>query len=138
MKLFYRNVLVTLALSLALGALPFGCSQSNGGGGAGGSSGGGSGTTAGAGGAEVLSCTVADDCGWGEIRTEILGKTDCPCLYGCPFLEQNRTTIARRQAQYQALCDPHVNGQGQGCGIDDCVVPPQIDCISGMCSVTGK
>jgi hypothetical protein len=66
MKLFYRNVLVTLALSLALGAFPFGCSQSNGAGGAGGSGSGGSGTTGGAGGAEVLSCTVADDCRWGD------------------------------------------------------------------------
>jgi len=80
-------------------------------------------------------CTTADECGWGEIDHEILSAADCICLYGCPGYPLNRTTIERRRAQYEALCDPKVDGQGHPCGIDDCIEPPPIACVGGQCAL---
>jgi hypothetical protein len=81
----------------------------------------------------LTSCNVQSDCMWGEIDHEILVSTDCPCLYGCPYLRLNRTTVERRRLQYQTLCNPYYDGQGRSCGIDDCIVPPVLLCIQGEC-----
>jgi hypothetical protein len=106
----------------------------------------GSGGTAGAGGVSVTggaggaaggdsSCKVFSDCAWGEIGHEIIKRTDCMCLFGCPGLIQNVTTVARRRAQYTAICDPAVDGQGRPCPIDDCMMPPPLACVGGQCAV---
>lgn len=79
-------------------------------------------------------CTVDADCGFGEISTEIDDGEDCPCLYGCPFLPLGKVTIERRQSQYEGLCDPHENGNGEACGVDDCAAPPSPACVAGKCT----
>jgi hypothetical protein len=78
---------------------------------------------------------VASDCGYGEFAHDILSPSDCPCSFGCPFLPLLETTIQRRQAQYDALCNPRHDGQGNPCGVDDCVVPPPVTCRDGACVV---
>jgi hypothetical protein len=85
----------------------------------------------------ATSCTIASDCIWGEIDHEILAATDCVCLYGCPYLPMNQTTAQRRRTQYDALCNPRTNGNGQPCGIDDCAMPPTIQCAGGVCRAGG-
>jgi hypothetical protein len=81
----------------------------------------------------TTSCSVQSDCAWGEINHEILTAADCPCLYGCPYVLLNQTTVARRSLQYSALCSPGHDGQGRPCGIDDCIMPPTLLCIQGEC-----
>jgi len=81
-----------------------------------------------------VACESDAGCGWGEIGHEILSATDCICLYGCPYIPLNRTTINRRLEQYGKLCDPRYDGMGQGCGIDDCVVPPTAECVDKRCT----
>jgi hypothetical protein len=97
----------------------------------------GSGGNAGTGGSTATvaadACTVAADCGWGEIEQEINSSADCPCLLGCPFTPLSTTTIARRQAAYQSLCTPGQDGQGNPCPIDDCASPPALACTAGHC-----
>jgi hypothetical protein len=78
-------------------------------------------------------CSVDTDCAWGEIRNEILKAKECPCLYGCPHIALAKSTIQRRAAQYEALCDPMHAGDGDICGIDDCAIPPRIGCNNGVC-----
>jgi hypothetical protein len=78
-------------------------------------------------------CVADEDCQWGEISREILAASDCPCLYGCVYLPQTKTTVTRRMSQYKALCNPQTNGKGQPCGIDDCARPGAIACIEGAC-----
>src|SRR5262245_5281987 len=63
-------------------------------------------------------CEVDADCGFGEIDHEIYRRADCPCLYGCPYVPLSTAAIERRQSQYDMLCDPRTNGNGDGCGID--------------------
>jgi len=82
---------------------------------------------------DALACETDADCAWGEIPHEILAPADCICLYGCPYLALNTTTIARRQAQSAALCDPRRGGNGELCGIDDCISLPPARCIAGQC-----
>jgi len=97
---------------------------------------GGASTTGGApstGGAAVDYCSQASDCGWGEIDHEILAPADCICLLGCPYLPLNRETIARRQDQYDELCDPMVDGSGNPCPVDECVMPPEPTCEDNAC-----
>src|SRR5262249_52938028 len=60
-------------------------------------------------------------------------STDCICLYGCGYLPQTKATAARRMAQYKALCNPLVNGNGAPCGIDDCALPGKVACGDGTC-----
>jgi hypothetical protein len=79
-------------------------------------------------------CVGSDDCTWGEIGHDILAASDCPCLFGCPGLPQNKTVETRRMEQYRALCDPHMDGQGNLCGVDDCIVPPPLTCVGGKCT----
>jgi hypothetical protein len=79
-------------------------------------------------------CTVDADCGFGEIGIEIAGDEDCPCVYGCPFLPLAKATIERRQSQYEAVCDPRENGNGETCGIDDCAPAPTPACVAGKCT----
>jgi len=79
-------------------------------------------------------CTVASDCTWGEIDHEILSRADCICLLGCPHLEQNTATAARRMAQYQALCTPGRDANGNPCPVDDCVYLPALGCVGGFCA----
>jgi hypothetical protein len=81
------------------------------------------------------SCAADADCAWGEIDHEITTRADCICLFGCPGLIQNKTTVARRQAHYAALCDPSTDGQGRPCPIDDCMMPPALACVKGQCAV---
>jgi hypothetical protein len=78
-------------------------------------------------------CQKAEDCVWGEIDHEILSRTDCICLMGCPGLIQNRQTHDRRQLQYKTTCDPRFDGQGKPCPIDDCIMPPPLSCSQGTC-----
>jgi len=84
-------------------------------------------------------CMVDSDCTWGEIDHEILSRADCVCLLGCPHIEQNKATTARRMAQYQALCTPGRDANGNPCPVDDCVVPPPLHCVSGagICAPPG-
>ncbi len=78
-------------------------------------------------------CTVDADCRWGEISKELVKASDCPCLYGCGYLPQTTATQERRAAQYQKLCNPAHDGQGQSCGIDDCAQPGGLMCAAGSC-----
>jgi hypothetical protein len=91
------------------------------------------GTAADAGAVDATSCTVATDCGWGEIDHEILSRSDCICLLGCPSLPLNKKTVERRLTQYQKLCDPEHDAEGNPCGIDDCVAPPEPTCVDSTC-----
>lgn len=103
-------------------------------GGAGGSGGEASGGTAGAGGEPSETyCEQPSDCTWGEISHEILEPGDCVCLYGCAFLPLNKETVMRRNEQYQEHCSPSVDGQGNPCGIDDCILPPEPTCENNTC-----
>jgi hypothetical protein len=77
---------------------------------------------------------VDADCGYGEIATEIADSSDCPCLYGCPYQPLNRSTIERRQSQYEASCGPDEDGKGQVCGVDDCAPAPTPACVAGQCT----
>jgi hypothetical protein len=79
------------------------------------------------------SCMADEDCTWGEIPKEILISTDCLCLFGCDYLPQTKVTAARRMAQYQALCNPHVDGNGEPCAVDDCATPGKVACTGGTC-----
>jgi hypothetical protein len=79
------------------------------------------------------SCSSDADCTWGEISREIVMASDCPCLYGCPYLPQTKATVMRRSEQYKALCNALTNGNGQPCGIDDCAAPGAIACVDGKC-----
>ena len=78
-------------------------------------------------------CVTAADCAWGEIDHEILQASDCPCVYGCPHIPLSKETVDRRNMQYQALCTPGMDGNGNNCGVDDCAVPPPIQCTNGKC-----
>lgn len=80
-----------------------------------------------------LMCSVASDCTRSEIDHEIRSSADCICLVGCPFVIMNVTTANRRMAQYQARCTPGRDAQGQPCPIDDCVLPPPLDCVGELC-----
>jgi len=80
-------------------------------------------------------CSVTADCAWGEIDHEILSAADCPCLLGCPHLVESKTVVNRRQAQYGSLCTPDKDGQGNPCPIDDCAMPPALECNAGRCAV---
>lgn len=108
---------------------------SAGGGGSGGKASGGAaaGGSAGTAGSDNA-CQQASDCAWGEISHEILTKADCMCLFGCPYLPQNRDTVERRRAQYNALCTPGRDGQGMPCPIDDCIDMPDLSCLNGICA----
>lgn len=79
-------------------------------------------------------CSVDSDCGWGEIKREILSTKDCMCLYGCPYLPLAKSTVERRMQQHDKLCDPQRDGNGQPCGIDDCSMPPAVVCTAGKCT----
>lgn len=81
----------------------------------------------------VDACMVPADCAWGEIDHEILSPADCPCLFGCPHIPLSTTTVARRNAQYQQLCKPGVDGQGNPCPVDDCATPGALACQAGKC-----
>jgi hypothetical protein len=91
--------------------------------------------TGGSGGGWTTSCVTATDCVWGEIDHEILQSTDCTCLFGCPSLIQNVATRDRRQTEYSVVCTPGYDGQGNPCPIDDCMMPPPLECVAGECSV---
>jgi hypothetical protein len=82
----------------------------------------------------TVACESDTDCGWGEIGHDIYSASDCMCLYGCPYIPLNRTTINRRLEQHSALCDPRRDGAGQNCGIDDCVMPPTAKCTEKRCT----
>jgi hypothetical protein len=88
-------------------------------------------------GAPYNECSVDSDCAWGEIKREILKKSDCMCLYGCPHIPLAQSTVSRRAAQHEALCDPRSDGNGDSCGIDDCATPPPIACQDGVCAAAG-
>lgn len=79
-------------------------------------------------------CKVDSDCAWGEITREILKKSDCVCLFGCPYIPLAKSAVKRRAAQHKDLCDPRNDGQGKLCGIDDCAQPPSIVCDDGACA----
>ena len=82
---------------------------------------------------DATSCEAASDCGWGEIDHEILDSADCICLLGCPYLPLNQATIDRRLGQYQTHCDPQVDGNGNPCPIDECMLPPDPTCADNVC-----
>lgn len=118
-------LLVLASASLALASA--GCSRGQlSGGDAGGNDGGEPST---------LACSAATDCTRSEIDHEIHSAADCVCLLGCPFTIMNVETANRRVAQYQALCTPGKNAQGQPCPVDDCVQPASLACIGGRCAV---
>lgn len=108
--------------------------KSDSGGGGEGGSGGGDDEDAGS----VDRCETAADCAYGEIDHEIVKKSDCVCLYGCPYLPLNKTTVDRRKASYKALCDPRTDAKGQPCGIDDCVPLKAIACDDHVCRAAPK
>ena len=78
-------------------------------------------------------CTVAEDCAWGEINHEIRTTCDCICLFGCPGTPLSKSTLERRNAQYDARCTRGKDGAGQACPVDDCAAPPPIACVNGRC-----
>ena len=136
MKSKYRAWSALLSLVCVIGLAPSCAGTVRTSGAGGGSSAGSGGASAGAAGAppSEVSCVESIDCTWGEIDREILKASDCPCLYGCPYLAQNVVTARRRIEQYKALCKPSVDGHGQGCGIDDCATPGPITCIDRVCA----
>jgi hypothetical protein len=79
-------------------------------------------------------CSVAGDCGWGEIDHEILSPSDCICLFGCPYIPLSKVTVDRRTAQYNMFCTPGKDGQGNPCPVDDCAGPGPIACKAGHCA----
>jgi hypothetical protein len=87
---------------------------------------------------DFKSCSVPADCTWTEIDVEILQAADCMCLYGCPYVFVNRTTAERRQAQWDAQCTLSHDGQGHNCGIDDCMLPPEGQCLAGVCTAPSQ
>jgi hypothetical protein len=89
-----------------------------------------------AGAANTDTCTVDDDCTFTEIDTEISEPSQCMCLYGCVYLPVTKITAARRLQQHGKFCKSDVDGQGQSCGIDDCVVPGTVACVAGTCKVS--
>jgi hypothetical protein len=86
----------------------------------------------------TVACTAASECTWGEIDHEILAKTDCMCLFGCPYIPMNQTTFTRRQLEYKNLCDSRYDGSGQLCPIDECARPPAIACVDNACGVPAQ
>ncbi len=134
MKSSYR------ALSLAsflfsLTALTFSCASSDVGGGGGGAAGLAEGGSAGAT-PSTDTCSVDDDCTFGEIDHEITKPSECVCLYGCVYLPETKMTAARRLAQHDRLCKPDSDGDGNSCGIDDCAVPGAVACVAGTCKAS--
>ena len=83
---------------------------------------------------DYSACNQDSDCAWTEISVEILGPSDCMCLYGCPYVPVNVQTAQRRAQQYSANCDPKHDGKGVLCGIDDCMLPPVLFCLNGRCA----
>jgi hypothetical protein len=83
---------------------------------------------------DTTGCALATDCGFGEIDHEIQSASDCVCLFGCPYIPLNKTTIDRRNAQYKTHCTPGKDGNGQPCPVDDCASPPQPVCKAGKCA----
>ncbi len=124
-----RSISLSVLLSalLALSALPTGCSGSDV------TSTGGAGS---AGAPSTDACTVDDDCTFTEIDTEISKASQCMCLYGCVYLPVTKITNARRMQQHEKFCKPDVDGEGNSCGIDDCVVPGTVACVDGACKVS--
>jgi hypothetical protein len=118
------TLLVAVGLAFAVGGAS--CSKEFAG-----SDGGGGGSDGATG--STLACTVATDCTRTEIDHEILARADCICLLGCPFNIVNVTTANRRMAQYQMVCTPGQNAQGQPCPIDDCALPPPLACTDQVC-----
>jgi hypothetical protein len=90
---------------------------------------------AGSGDAGQATCTVNEDCVWGEIDHEITRREDCICLFGCPSYILNRQTRDRRQEQYTEHCDPRFDGMGDPCPVDDCITPPPLFCREGVCGM---
>jgi len=124
------KIMTRVAASAIAAIVLFACGTSvNTGTGGGAATGGSSGT-----GVAADACATAADCTWGEIDHEIITSSDCTCLYGCPYIPLSKTTVDRRQTQYQDLCTPGQDGQGNPCGIDDCALPPQIECQAGHCA----
>lgn len=125
-----RKMLTRFAAVVLTAIALFACGTSvNTGNGGNGSTGGGSGT-----GAPYDACATDADCAWGEIDHEIITSSDCICLFGCPYIPLSKATVERRQMQYQTLCTPGQDGQGNPCPIDDCAGPPQIQCQAGHCA----
>jgi hypothetical protein len=83
-------------------------------------------------------CSIASECAWGEIDHEILSPSDCPCLFGCPFLPLAKTTVDRRLAQYAAFCTPGHDGHGNPCEVDDCAGSGPVFCVEGTCTGSMK
>jgi hypothetical protein len=50
-----------------------------------------------------------------------------------PHLPLNKETVERRLAQYENLCDPEHDGNGDPCPIDDCMAPPEPTCVEATC-----
>jgi hypothetical protein len=115
---------VLLSALLALSGLPTGCSGSD------------VTSTGGAGAPSTDACTVDDDCTFTEIDTEISKTSQCMCLYGCVYLPVTKITAARRMQQHEKFCKTDVDGEGNSCGIDDCVVPGTTVCTAGKCVVS--
>jgi hypothetical protein len=84
-------------------------------------------------GVDTTRCETASDCGYGEIDHEIVQKSDCLCLFGCPYIPLNKATIERRKASYAKLCDPTKDSQGKPCPIDDCVPLEAVVCDDHVC-----
>jgi hypothetical protein len=89
-----------------------------------------------AGSSNTDTCTVNDDCTFTEIDNEISKASQCMCLYGCVYLPVTKVTAARRLQQHDKFCKTDVDGQGNSCGIDDCVVPGSTACVAGKCVVS--
>jgi hypothetical protein len=83
--------------------------------------------------ATYTSCSTEADCAWTEFGAEILTRANCPCVFGCANNVVNVTTAQRRQAAYNMLCTPGVDGNGNMCPVDDCAMPPAAQCQAGVC-----
>jgi hypothetical protein len=124
-----RIGLAAAALACSLGC---GTATDLGAGDAGAATGGATGT-----GGATQACTRAADCTWTEIDVEIRSTRDCMCLFGCPSIVVNQATATRRQQQFEAFCSYGEDGQGNPCPIDECVIPPALECRAGQCAVAG-
>lgn len=81
----------------------------------------------------VVGCLTDRDCDWGEINRDIESSSDCMCLFGCPHIPMNVSTVKRRGELYRAHCRDGFNGNGARCPVDDCAPPPPIVCRDNVC-----
>jgi hypothetical protein len=95
----------------------------DGGGGGGGGSGGSS--------EAARACSVDSDCTISEFARPVASVAACYCV-ACAGAALNRATAESYRAQWTAACTQWT--AAQPCPIYDCIAPPPVRCIAGLCT----